>query len=80
MSTVNFVTYVICMPDDRAARSALTDDLEKLVASKGGTITGISMGDEMTLNELFEVRLAETDVHQARQEAARIASKTQLCN
>ncbi|EFW87206.1 hypothetical protein ALP37_200096 [Pseudomonas amygdali pv. sesami] len=59
---------------------ALTDDLEKLVASKGGTIAGISMGDEMTLNELFEIRLGETDAHQARQEAARIASKTQFCN
>ncbi|MFA0976912.1 hypothetical protein ALP10_200146 [Pseudomonas syringae pv. helianthi] len=74
MSLNNFVTYVIRMPDDTASRTALTSELNQVVIRNGGVITGTSVEDEMTLNELFEARLDNIDVKEARQEAAVLAT------
>ncbi len=54
MDTKQFATYVICMPICTNSRSALTAGLQDVVTRNGGVITGQSMEDEMTLNELFE--------------------------
>lgn len=74
MSLNNFVTYVIRMPDDTASRTALTSELNQVVIRNGGVITDTSVEDEMTLNELFEARLDNIDVKEARQEAAVLAT------
>ncbi|MCD5972574.1 hypothetical protein [Pseudomonas quasicaspiana] len=76
MSLSNFVTYVIRMPDNTASRAALTTDLNESIVRNGGVITGTSLEDEMTLNELFEARLDDIDVQEARQEALRMATET----
>ncbi|KPZ09825.1 Uncharacterized protein ALO40_01400 [Pseudomonas syringae pv. viburni] len=73
MSISNFVTYVIRMPDNTASRAALTTEVNASVIRNGGVITGTSSEDEMTLNELFEARLDDIDVQEARQDAAGLA-------
>ncbi len=45
-----------------------------MVTRNGGVITGKSMEDEMTLNELFEARLNTVDVREARSEVAALAT------
>ncbi|MDU8429862.1 hypothetical protein RYA99_04970 [Pseudomonas syringae pv. actinidifoliorum] len=75
MSTSNFVTYVIRMPTNTVSRATLTDELLASVTRNGGVITGTSMDDEMTLNELLEARLDDIDVQEARQEAAGLAAE-----
>ena len=74
MSINNFVTYVIRMPGDTASRTALTTELNGAVTRNGGVITGKTMGDEMTLNELVEARLNDIDIQEARREAAELAT------
>ncbi|MFA0941115.1 hypothetical protein ACDH53_27520, partial [Pseudomonas tremae] len=66
MSTSNFVTYVIRMPTNTVSRATLTAELQASVTRNGGVITGTSMDDEMTLNELLEARLDDIDVQEAR--------------
>ncbi|MBM0212077.1 hypothetical protein B1F73_08265 [Pseudomonas syringae] len=75
MSTSNFVTYVIRMPTNTVSRATLTAELQASVTRNGGVITGTSMDDEMTLNELLEARLDDIDVQEARQEAAGLAAE-----
>ncbi|MFA0921744.1 hypothetical protein ALP73_200313 [Pseudomonas coronafaciens pv. garcae] len=75
MSTSNFVTYVIRMPKNTVSRATLTAELQASVTRNGGVITGTSMDDEMTLNELLEARLDDIDVQEARQEAAGLAAE-----
>ncbi|WP_024677712.1 hypothetical protein [Pseudomonas syringae] len=75
MSTSNFVTYVIRMPDNTVSRATLTAELQASVTRNRGVITGTSMDDEMTLNELLEARLDDIDVQEARQEAAGLAAE-----
>ncbi|AVI83941.1 MULTISPECIES: hypothetical protein [Pseudomonas syringae group] len=75
MSTSNFVTYVILMPTNTVSRATLTAELQASVTRNGGVITGTSMDDEMTLNELLEARLDDIDVQEARQEAAGLAAE-----
>ncbi|MEE4124047.1 hypothetical protein [Pseudomonas viridiflava] len=74
MDTRQFATYVICLPICANSRSALTAGLQDVVTRNGGVITGQSMEDEMTLNELFEARLNAVDVREARSEAAALAT------
>ncbi|RMV90785.1 hypothetical protein ALP02_200070 [Pseudomonas coronafaciens pv. garcae] len=78
MSLNNFVTYVIRMPDDTASRTALTSELNQVVIRNGGVITGTSVEDEMTLNELFEARMNDLDVQEARREARELATAEYL--
>lgn len=75
MSPSNFVTYVIRMPTNTVSRATLTAELQASVTRNGGVITGTSMDDEMTLNELLEARLDDIDVQEARQEAAGLAAE-----
>ncbi|NVL41401.1 hypothetical protein [Pseudomonas syringae] len=75
MSTSNFVTYVIRMPTNTVSRATLTAELQASVTRNGGVITGTSMDDEMTLNELLEARLDDIDVQEARQEPAGLAAE-----
>ncbi|RMS39036.1 hypothetical protein ALP71_200156 [Pseudomonas coronafaciens pv. garcae] len=75
MSTSNFVTYVIRMPKNTVSRATLTAELQASVTRNGGVITGTSMDDEMTLNELLEARLDDIDVQEARREAAGLAAE-----
>ncbi|RMS01979.1 hypothetical protein [Pseudomonas coronafaciens] len=75
MSTSNFVTYVIRMPTNTVSRATLTAELQASVTRNGGVITGTSMDDEMTLNELLEARLDDIDVQEARREAAGLAAE-----
>ncbi|MEE5094984.1 hypothetical protein V2K00_11695 [Pseudomonas alliivorans] len=74
MSPNNFVTYVVRMPGDTASRTALTTELNEAVIRNGGEITGKTMGDEMTLNELAVARLNDSDVQEALREAAELAT------
>ncbi|PBQ13311.1 hypothetical protein [Pseudomonas syringae] len=62
------------MPGDTASRTALTTEVNESVIRNGGVITGASVEDEMTLNELFEAHLDDIDVKEARQEAAVLAT------
>lgn len=75
MSPSNFVTYVIRMPTNTVSRATLTAELQASVTRNGGVITGTSMDDEMTLNELLEARLDDIDVQEARQEAAGLGAE-----
>lgn len=68
-----FITQVIRMPDSPEARAAITSGIRDLVEKHGATITGQSTEDEMTLAEMFEKRLGQADVDEAREEAASIA-------
>ncbi|AVX24635.1 Uncharacterized protein ALO42_02525 [Pseudomonas syringae pv. atrofaciens] len=74
----NFVTYVIRMPNDTVSRTALTTVLNEAVISNGGVITGTSVEDEMTLNELFEARMNDLDVQEARRAAKELATTEYL--
>ncbi|AKT32610.1 hypothetical protein RX987_04065 [Pseudomonas syringae pv. actinidiae] len=74
----NFVTYVIRMPDDTASRTALTTELNEAVIRNGGEMTGTSLEDEITLNELFEARMNDLDVQEARREARELAAAEYL--
>lgn len=74
----NFVTYVIRMPDDTASRTALTTELNEAVIRNGGELTGTSLEDEITLNELFEARMNDLDVQEARREARELAAAEYL--
>ncbi|WP_235662487.1 hypothetical protein, partial [Pseudomonas coronafaciens] len=67
--------YVIRMPKNTVSRATLTAELQASVTRNGGVITGTSMDDEMTLNELLEARLDDIDVQEARQEAAGLAAE-----
>ncbi|MDU8500306.1 hypothetical protein RYB01_14100 [Pseudomonas syringae] len=78
MSLNNFVTYVIRMPNDIAARSALTTELNEAVIRNGGELTGTSLEDEITLNELFEARMNDLDVQEARRAAQELATAEYL--
>ncbi|RMR97356.1 hypothetical protein ALP74_200204 [Pseudomonas coronafaciens pv. garcae] len=63
------------MPKNTVSRATLTAELQASVTRNGGVITGTSMDDEMTLNELLEARLDDIDVQEARQEAAGLAAE-----
>ncbi|HBP0221331.1 TPA: hypothetical protein ACR6K7_006394 [Pseudomonas aeruginosa] len=65
-----FATYVIQLPSAQASRSEITQGIRTLVEEHGGTITGQSAEDEMTLAEMFEKRLDDFEVQEARAEAA----------
>ncbi|AQL36390.1 MULTISPECIES: hypothetical protein [Pseudomonas syringae group] len=78
MSLNNFVTYVIRMPNDIAARTALTTELNEAVIRNGGELTGTSLEDEITLNELFEARMNDLDVQEARRAAQELATAEYL--
>lgn len=69
-----FITQVIRMPDSPEARSAISNGIRDLVDTHGGSITGQSLEDEMTLAEMFEKRLSDHDAEEARQEAADLAA------
>ncbi|MBI6748330.1 hypothetical protein YA0079_24290 [Pseudomonas syringae] len=74
----NFVTYVIRMPNDTALRTALTTELTEAVIRNGGELTGKSLEDEITLNELFEARMNDLDVQEARRAAKELATAEYL--
>ncbi len=74
----NFVTYVIRMPNDAALRTALTTELTEAVIRNGGELTGTSLEDEITLNELFEARMNDLDVQEARRAAKELATAEYL--
>ncbi|KMY02440.1 hypothetical protein V476_15375 [Pseudomonas syringae KCTC 12500] len=74
----NFVTYVIRMPNDTALRTALTTELTEAVIRNGGELTGTSLEDEITLNELFEARMNDLDVQEARWAAKELATAEYL--
>ncbi|BCS46581.1 hypothetical protein [Pseudomonas amygdali] len=78
MSLNNFVTYVIRMPNDTASRTALTTELNEVVIRNGGELTGTSLEDEITLNELFEARMNDLDVQEARRAAQELATAEHL--
>ncbi|MCP1652258.1 hypothetical protein [Pseudomonas nitroreducens] len=69
-----FVTYVIQLPSEDSFRSAITQGIRTLVEGHGGAITGQSAEDEMTLAEMFEKRLDDFDIQEARDEAAALAN------
>jgi stage III sporulation protein SpoIIIAA len=64
------VTYVIQLPKSNEAKTVLNQGIRVLVETHGGVITGLSADDEMTLAELFEVRLDDWDIQEARAELA----------
>lgn len=68
-----FATYVIRLPDNQVAAVELLRGIQALVEHQGGKITGQSTEDEMTLAEMFEKRLDEAQIDDARAEAAAIA-------
>lgn len=68
-----FITQVIRMPDSPEARAAITNGIRDLVEKQGGSITGQSIEDEMTLAEMFEKRLDHAEAEAARLEAMSIA-------
>ncbi|NMX77601.1 hypothetical protein HBO23_32045 [Pseudomonas sp. WS 5532] len=68
-----FVTYVIRMPESNELKSAINGSIRAAVEANGGDITGQSAEDEMTLAELFESRLDEWEVDEARKELVAIA-------
>lgn len=72
MNSNKFVTYAIRMPADQASRSAMSSGIRNAVETNGGEITGMSLEDEITLNELFEARLDDWDIREARLEAEAI--------
>ncbi|POD52868.1 hypothetical protein BKM15_13340 [Pseudomonas syringae pv. syringae] len=74
----NFVTYVIRMPNDTALRTSLATELTEAVISNGGELTGTSLEDEITLNELFEARMNDLDVQEARRAAKELATAEYL--
>ncbi|MDU8600560.1 hypothetical protein RYB69_05840 [Pseudomonas syringae] len=78
MSLNNFVTYVIRMPNDTASRTALATELNEVIVRNGGKLSGRSMGDEITLNELFEARMKDLDVQEARRAAQELATAEYL--
>ncbi|BCS45786.1 MULTISPECIES: hypothetical protein [Pseudomonas syringae group genomosp. 2] len=78
MSLNNFVTYVIRMPNDTAPRTALATELNEVIIRNGGELSGRSMGDEITLNELFEARMNDLDVQEARRAAQELATAEYL--
>ncbi|MDU8456823.1 hypothetical protein [Pseudomonas syringae group sp. J254-4] len=78
MSLNNFVTYVIRMPNDTASRTALATELNEVIVRNGGELSGRSMGDEITLNELFEARMNDLDVQEARRAAQELATAEYL--
>lgn len=49
-----YVTYVIALPEDAEATSAIVNGLRDLVEGKGGEITGMSDEDEMTVLDFIE--------------------------
>ncbi|HGY2474853.1 TPA: hypothetical protein ACNU8V_006339 [Pseudomonas aeruginosa] len=69
-----FVTYVIQLPSEQASRSKITQGIRTLIEEHGGAITGQSAEDEMTLAEMFEKRLDDLDIQEARAEAAALAN------
>lgn len=64
------VTYVIQLPESTESKTALNQGIRALVETHGGVITGLSADDEMTLAELFEARLDDWDIQEARAELA----------
>ncbi|RVU52943.1 hypothetical protein EOL67_04345 [Pseudomonas syringae pv. syringae] len=78
MSLNNFVTYVIRMPNDTTSGTALTTELNEVIIRNGGELSGRSMGDEITLNELFEARMNDLDVQEARRAAQELATAEYL--
>ncbi|EGH48841.1 hypothetical protein PSYPI_43526, partial [Pseudomonas syringae pv. pisi str. 1704B] len=60
------------------SRTALTTELNEAVIRNGGELTGTSLEDEITLNELFEARMNDLDVQEARREAIRAQGKPVL--
>ncbi|POR57349.1 hypothetical protein [Pseudomonas syringae] len=78
MSLNNFVTYVIRMQNDTASRTALTTEVNEAVIRNGGESTGTSLEDEITLNELFEARMNDLDVQEARRETRELATAEYL--
>ncbi|KTC48732.1 hypothetical protein B0A91_06890 [Pseudomonas syringae] len=78
MSLNNFVTYVIRMPNDTASGTALATELNEVIIRNGGELSGRSMGDEITLNELFEARMNDLDVQESRRAAQELATAEYL--
>lgn len=78
MSLNNFVTYVIRMPNDTASRTALATELNEVIIRNDGELSGTSMEDEITLNELFEARMNDLDVQEARRAAQELAKAEYL--
>ena len=70
-----FLTLVIRQPADPAARGDLLAALRRLVENHGADITGVSLEDEMTVNESLERRLSPDEVEDARREAARLGAR-----
>lgn len=68
--TAPFITMVIKQPSDPRARQLMHDQLTHVISLYGGSITGLSLEDEMTLCERLQERLPDYEVEQAREEVA----------
>lgn len=68
--TAHFITMVIKQPSDPRARQLMRDQLTHVISLYGGSITGLSLEDEMTLCERLQERLPDHEVKQAREEVA----------
>lgn len=49
-----FLTYVIRLPEDQEAKTAINTGLRALVEKHGGEITAASNEDEMTILDMIE--------------------------
>ena len=68
--TEYFITMVIKQPSDPRARQLMRDQLPHVISLYGGSVTGLSLEDEMTLCDWLQERLPDYEVEQAREEVA----------
>ena len=66
--TASFITLVIKQPADPRARQLMHEQLNHVIRLYGGSISGMSLEDEMTLCERLQERLPDDEVEQAREE------------
>lgn len=68
--TASFITLVIKQPSDPRARQLMHDQLTHVISLYGGSVSGMSLEDEMTLCERLQERLPDHEVEHAREEVA----------
>lgn len=68
--TASFITLVIKQPSDPRARQLMHNQLTHVISLYGGSVTGMSLEDEMTLCERLQERLPGDEVEKAREEVA----------
>lgn len=73
--SAHFITLVIRQPSDPRARQLMRDQLTHVIGLYGGSVTGLSLEDEMTLCERLQERLPDHEVEQAREEVAALHAK-----